>query len=159
MFCECPIWAGDPIGRILCFAIQYVRSAANELCDFSSSPQPGRGYHPSGGEATGIIYHRLNVQSVLAVVNVFSELLYNRLVYLMMRLTMFGLKGLLEELRSILLHHKAKSTKFPLSQTPIWTFKKFRSTCSIFTFQSTGWLAPEGFNMDGFTLFESFRNN
>ena len=74
MFCECPIWAGDPIGRILCFAIQYVRSAANELCDFSSSPQPaGRGSHPSRGEATGIIYHGLNVQAVLAMVNVFSE--------------------------------------------------------------------------------------
>ena len=33
----------------------------------------GRGSHPSIREATGIIYHRLNVQSVLAVVNVFSE--------------------------------------------------------------------------------------
>ena len=53
-----------------------MRSAANELCDFSSSSNllvevPIR---PGGGAgATGIIYHGLNVQSVLAMANVFSE--------------------------------------------------------------------------------------
>ena len=47
-------------------------------------PLPNLGEVPirPGGEATGIIYHGLNMQSVLAVVNVFSEQLYKRFVYL-----------------------------------------------------------------------------
>ena len=56
-------------------------------------------------------------------------------LFIWLCLTTFGLKGLLCKSRSILLHHKGKLTDFPLSQTPIWTFRKFRSTYSISYFK------------------------